>query len=93
MLFTWDITNLCIVFRWWHVRSTPGLLLSLLAVVAIAAGYEALRAQSRRFERWASRSQNDLPSMYFLSLSNAYASVPLFRFMGDPKAETARPWS
>ena len=50
MLFTWDTTNLCVVFRWWHVRTTPGLVFSLLAIVALAAGYEALRAASRRHE-------------------------------------------
>jgi hypothetical protein len=66
MLFTWDTTNLCVVFRWWHIRSTPGLLISLLAIVALAAGYEGLRSLSRRFERWAAMSQSDIPSMLFL---------------------------
>lgn len=61
MLFTWDTTNLCVVFRWWHIRSTPGLLISLLAIVALAAGYEGLRSLSRRFERWAAMSQSDIP--------------------------------
>lgn len=50
MLFTWDTTNLCIVFRQWHVRSTPGLIVSLAAVVLLAMGYEALRALSRTYE-------------------------------------------
>ena len=50
MLFTWDTTNLCIVFRQWHVRSTAGLVLSLLAVVALGAGYELLREGIRRYE-------------------------------------------
>lgn len=50
MLFTWDPTNLCIVFRQWHIRSTLGLVVSLAAIVAIAAGYEALRAVIRRYE-------------------------------------------
>ncbi|KND95054.1 Copper transport protein CTR2, partial [Tolypocladium ophioglossoides CBS 100239] len=50
MLFTWDTTNLCIVFRQWHIRSTASLVLSLLAVILLAMGYEALRALSRRYE-------------------------------------------
>ncbi|XWW97261.1 hypothetical protein V2A60_005243 [Cordyceps javanica] len=51
MLFTWDTTNLCIVFERWHIRSTPGLVASLIAVVLIAMGYEGLRATSRIYER------------------------------------------
>jgi solute carrier family 31 (copper transporter), member 1 len=62
MLFTWDATNLCVVFRWWHIRSTSGLLLSLLAIVALAAGYEALRSLSRRFELWVAKRETDVPS-------------------------------
>ncbi|POR30834.1 Copper transport protein CTR2, partial [Tolypocladium paradoxum] len=50
MLFTWDTTNLCIVFRQWHIRSTASLVFSLLAVILLAMGYEALRALSRRYE-------------------------------------------
>ncbi|KAI1072488.1 hypothetical protein LB507_002909 [Fusarium sp. FIESC RH6] len=51
MLFTWDTTNLCIVFRQWHVRSTTSLLFSLVAVILLAMGYEALRSLSRRYEQ------------------------------------------
>ncbi|KAL7792961.1 Ctr copper transporter family domain-containing protein [Trichoderma ceciliae] len=50
MLFTWDTTNLCIVFRQWHIRSNTSLVLSLIAVVLIGIGYEALRSVSRRYE-------------------------------------------
>ncbi|KAJ2965207.1 hypothetical protein NQ176_g10726 [Zarea fungicola] len=51
MLFTWDTNNLCIVFKQWHIRSTPGLIISLIAVVLIAMGYEGLRAMSRTYEK------------------------------------------
>ncbi|KAG8420974.1 copper transpport protein, variant 2 [Metarhizium acridum] len=61
MLFTWDTTNLCIVFRQWHIRSTPGLIFSLVAVVLLAMGYEALRALSRRFEASVDRRMSALP--------------------------------
>jgi len=50
MLFTWNTENLCLVFRWWHVSGTLTLILSLLAVVALSAGYEYLRAFTRCFE-------------------------------------------
>jgi hypothetical protein len=62
MLFTWDTTNLCIVFRWWHIRTTPGLIFSLLAVVALTAAYEALRSLSRRYESFAARKEEETPS-------------------------------
>ncbi|KAJ9157807.1 CTR2 short splice [Pleurostoma richardsiae] len=61
MLFTWNTNNLCIVFSQWHIRSTAGLLLSLLAVVALGAGYEALRAGIRRYELAVSRRVEAIP--------------------------------
>ncbi|KAI0203733.1 Ctr copper transporter family-domain-containing protein [Astrocystis sublimbata] len=57
MLFTWDTTNLCIVFRQWHVTGTASLIFSLLAIVAICAGYEALREGTRRYEVWLSNKE------------------------------------
>ena len=62
MLFTWDTNNLCIVFRQWHIRSTPSLLISLVAVVLIGMGYEALRAASRSFEAKLNARIEALPS-------------------------------
>jgi hypothetical protein len=50
MLFTWDTTNLCIVFPSWRITGTLSLIVSLLAVVALTAGYEAIREISRRYE-------------------------------------------
>ncbi|CAN6622229.1 copper transport protein Ctr2p [Trichomonascus vanleenenianus] len=47
MIFTWDTDNLCIVFKWWHIQTTIGLWLSLLAIVGLGAGYEFLRYRSR----------------------------------------------
>ncbi|KJR84865.1 solute carrier family 31 (copper transporter), member 1 [Sporothrix schenckii 1099-18] len=61
MLFTWDTNNLCIVFRWWHIRTTPGLILSLLAVVALGAGYEALREGIRRYEMVLAKRAEAVP--------------------------------
>ncbi|PSS27738.1 hypothetical protein M430DRAFT_62949 [Amorphotheca resinae ATCC 22711] len=61
MLFTWNTNNLCIIFRWWHIRTTPGLIFSLLAVVALTAGYEAIRSVSRRYEGWVAKRQEEVP--------------------------------
>lgn len=61
MLFTWDTENLCIVFKWWHIRSTFGLLASLLAVVALVAGYEAFREGMRRYEAWVDKRADTAP--------------------------------
>jgi len=51
MLFTWSSQNLCIVFRQWRVTGTLSLILSLIAVAALSAGYEFVRDQTRRFEQ------------------------------------------
>ncbi|KAL1643345.1 copper transpport protein [Diplodia intermedia] len=50
MLFTWDTTDLCIVFRSWHVGSAWSLIVSLAGVVVLCAGYELVREISRRYE-------------------------------------------
>lgn len=48
MLFTWDTANLCVVFRSWRVTGTISLIFTILFVVALTAGYEAVREVSRR---------------------------------------------
>ncbi|KAK4160934.1 TCU-2, variant [Cladorrhinum sp. PSN259] len=50
MLFTFSTENLCIVFRQWRITSPLSLLVSLIAIVALGAGYEALREGIRRYE-------------------------------------------
>jgi hypothetical protein len=55
MLFTWDTTDLCIVFHDWHVTGTGSLVVSLLAIVLMTAGYEAVREASRRYEAHAAK--------------------------------------
>jgi copper transporter 1 len=64
MLFTWDTEDLCIVFRWWHVSGPATLIISLLGVVALAAGYEAIRSGSRRYEQWVAKRQDEVPRMF-----------------------------
>jgi len=61
MLFTWNTENLCIVFRQWRVDSTFSLFLSLAAIVALGAGYEALREGIRQYEAWTSKRVDTAP--------------------------------
>ncbi|PQE20934.1 copper transport CTR2 protein [Rutstroemia sp. NJR-2017a BBW] len=75
MLFTWDTNNLCIIFHWWHIRSTFTLLLSLLAIVFLTAGYEAIRSMTRRYESWVERQQGGSITPETVSLTNA--KVPI----------------
>jgi hypothetical protein len=67
MLFTWDTTNLCIVFPSWRVTGTFSLIWSLIAVIALTAGYEAIREVSRRYEERLAENVNNATSK-FLSL-------------------------
>lgn len=51
MLFTWDWKNTCIVFKWWHVKTEIGFVLSLLAIVLLGALYEFVKAWFSKWER------------------------------------------
>ncbi|KAJ9133354.1 hypothetical protein NKR19_g9076 [Coniochaeta hoffmannii] len=70
MLFTWNTENLCIVFKWWHIRSTFGLIASLVAVVALVAGYEALREGIRRYETWVNKRAETAPRQSKVSVTS-----------------------
>ncbi|EAS28849.3 solute carrier family 31 (copper transporter), member 1 [Coccidioides immitis RS] len=50
MLFTWSTKNLCLVFRQWRVTGPVSLLFSLVGVILLTAGYEAVRELTRRYE-------------------------------------------
>ena len=50
MLFRWSAKNLCIVFSSWRITGPFSLLLSLIAIVIITAGYEGVRRVTRRYE-------------------------------------------
>lgn len=50
MLFTWDTTDLCVVFRWWHVRGLWSLFFTLLGVVGLGMSYELLRYIARKYD-------------------------------------------
>jgi solute carrier family 31 (copper transporter), member 1 len=68
MLFTWNTENLCIIFRWWHIRDFATLIFSLVAIVLLTAGYEALREASRRYEKWVEKKTEETPSKLTLVL-------------------------
>jgi hypothetical protein len=59
MLFTWSTKDLCIVFRSWRIDGVLSLLLSLAAIVALGAGYEAVRELSRRYDASVAASRID----------------------------------
>jgi len=50
MLFTWDTTDLCVVFRWWHVRGPWSLFFTLIGVVFLGMSYELLRLAARKYD-------------------------------------------
>ena len=62
MLFTWDTNNLCVIFSGWHIHSTATLIVSLLGIVLLTAGYELVRDASRRYEASSAEYMNSLPS-------------------------------
>ena len=64
MLFTWDTNNLCIIFRGWRVTGTLSLVLSILAVMALTAGYEAVREASRQYEQRHAEIMENAPRKY-----------------------------
>lgn len=84
MLFTWSTRNLCIVFRWWHIGSTVSLVLSLLAIVVIGMGYEALREGIRRFEVMTSKRAESVPP------SETVTETTPFLWSGQNRVEVSR---
>lgn len=63
MLFTWSTRDLCIIFRSWHITGPITLTLSLLAIVALVAGFEALRATTARYDALLLKRREELPRM------------------------------
>ncbi|CAL5866144.1 uncharacterized protein PFLUO_LOCUS351 [Penicillium psychrofluorescens] len=50
MLFTWSAKNLCIIFPQWRITGPLSFLFSLVLIVILTAGYEAVRQITRRYE-------------------------------------------
>jgi Ctr copper transporter family len=75
MLFTWSTKNLCIVFKGWHIRNTFSLIFSLILIIVLCAGYEAVRELSRRYEAALSkRTETPVPSKWNPPLQNSFDS-------------------
>lgn len=53
MIFTWDWKNTCIVFKWWHVRTFTDFVVTLVAIGALALGYELTKLW---FSAWQKRA-------------------------------------
>ncbi|GAM82648.1 hypothetical protein ANO11243_006300 [Dothideomycetidae sp. 11243] len=92
MLFTWSTKDLCIVFRSWRITGGLSLVFSLLAIVALTAGYEAVRAGARRYDaaialRGASArpSRKSPPSLSFILLSLLRRGAFLLRYTARPE--------
>ncbi|KAK9451734.1 Ctr copper transporter family-domain-containing protein [Limtongia smithiae] len=51
MLFTFDSTDLCIVFPWWHIRTGLGFAISLMTVVGLSMLYEYIRFIASVYEK------------------------------------------
>lgn len=68
MLFTWDYQNVCVVFRQWQITSPLSLFVTLIAIVTLVAGYEALREGIRRYETSVSQRVETSPREYLRCL-------------------------
>ncbi len=92
MLFTWDTENLCIVFRQWHVSSNLSLVVSLAAIVAICAGYEALREATRRYEAMLSKRVETAPRkcVFCVMTANPLAKKTVHLTMESPDPRRRR---
>lgn len=67
MLFTWDTTNLCIVFQSWRITNAWSLIYSLVLVALLTAGYEAVREASRRYDEGLALRLQNMPRKFFFS--------------------------
>jgi solute carrier family 31 (copper transporter), member 1 len=50
MVFNLDTDRICVVFKSWRINGPVSMIFSLLAIVALTAGYELVRELSRRVE-------------------------------------------
>lgn len=79
MLFTWDTTNLCIVFQSWRITNAWSLIYSLVLVALLTAGYEAVREASRRYDEGLALRLQNMPREFFFSF---FFPLPSLGFFG-----------
>lgn len=51
MTFNWDWRNSCVVYEWWHVKTVPGFLGTLVALVLLSMLYEFCRSWCARWHQ------------------------------------------
>ncbi|OBA19601.1 Ctr copper transporter [Metschnikowia bicuspidata var. bicuspidata NRRL YB-4993] len=57
MLFTWEWENTCVVYKWWHVKTAPGFVGTVLALVLLSMFYEFTRSWISLWKaRWTPNS-------------------------------------
>jgi hypothetical protein len=78
MLFTWDTTDLCIVFRQWHISGAWSLIVSLIGVIALTAGYELVRELSRRWDVHMAQGGDARSEQVLISVASLLCSISLF---------------
>ena len=92
MIFTWDTTNLCIVFDWWQIKGPLSLIISLVGVALLTAGYEAVREASRRYDQKSLEGVNRLPrKSYLLCQFTSSASLSSTFVSSRPTSMSASP--
>lgn len=43
MIFTWEWKDTCVVYKWWHVKTLSGFLLTLVAIAFLSMLYEFIK--------------------------------------------------
>ncbi|KAL1923800.1 uncharacterized protein VTP21DRAFT_8780 [Calcarisporiella thermophila] len=57
MIFNYDLEGVCVVFSWWRINGAFDMVLSCLAVAALAVGYEWLKMLSSRYDQQVTKSK------------------------------------
>ncbi|RLV94044.1 Copper transport protein CTR2 [Spathaspora sp. JA1] len=51
MIFTWDWKNTCVIFKWWHVKTYHGFILTVIGIILLGMGYEFVRSWFSNWEK------------------------------------------
>ncbi|CCD24003.1 low-affinity Cu transporter NDAI_0C03430 [Naumovozyma dairenensis CBS 421] len=83
MLFSWSYKNTCVVFKWWHIRSFFGLIISCLSIMTLSYLYEYFKYRLNSYEEnELKRNSNAVNTRKFkLHTSIWYAVQVGFSFM------------
>lgn len=83
MLFSWSYKNTCVVFKWWHIKTIPHLVISFAAISFLAYLYEYLKYYSFKSMNNQSSSSNNATTAGSLKLKKSiwYGIQVGFSFM------------